>query len=223
MGSNNHQAKDESGDMPIDLIINLTLQLIIFLSLNEVYAATPIKDYGSHGHTFPILEQSLIEVIIAKLNEAKEEGRLEILQENFTQKAMKSIQKPLLVAGLKKAITDRSWIYDPTLTQVTPIFDEEGRIIVAAGTVVNPLDHVSWGEPLILIDGEDIEQVNWAKKQKGKLTLVNGSPIALSKQLGVVVYFDQGGVFTKKFKIEAVPAIISQEGKKLKIEEMSIK
>ena len=185
MGSNNHEGKDGLGDMPLHLVINLTLQLIIFLSLNEGYAATPIKDYGVQGHTFPILEQSLIEVIMTKLNEAKEEGRLEDLQEKFKQKAIKSIQKPSPVAGLSKATTDRSWAYDPTLTQVTPIFDEQGRVLVAAGTVVNPLDHVSWGEPLILINGEDIEQVNWVKKQAGRITLVKGSPIELSKELEI--------------------------------------
>ncbi|KJV52347.1 putative conjugative transfer protein [Orientia tsutsugamushi str. Gilliam] len=40
------------------------------------------------------------------------------------------------------------------------------------------------GEPLILIDGDDEDQVAWAKSRPGKIVLVNGNPIELSNLLG---------------------------------------
>ena len=56
-------------------------------------------------------------------------------------------------------------------------------MIVPAGTVVNGLDKLNWGEPLIFIDGDDKEQVNWAKARKGKIVLTNGTPLDLQKNI----------------------------------------
>ena len=45
-----------------------------------------IKDYGIRGHVFPIIEESLLEVIMTRLKIAKENGNLEKMQEEFTAK-----------------------------------------------------------------------------------------------------------------------------------------
>ena len=129
---------------------------------------------------------------------------------------------PTRVANVKLASANRSWTYDPTLIQIEPILDHQGKVIVAAGTTINPLDQVSWGKPLLLIDGEDSEQIEWAIKQQGEIVLINGSPIILSKQLEREVFFDQGGLITERFNIEAVPAIVEQEGNLLKVSEVKI-
>lgn len=196
----------------------------IILTFNSLVAESKIiiKDYGIRGHIFPIIEESMLEVIMVKLKAAQQNGLLEKLQQEFIKKVKKKIVRPVLVAGLYKAMKNRSWLYDPTFTQETAIKDQNGRTIVAAGTIVNPLDTLSWGEPLILIDGDDKKQVGWVKSQQGKLVLTNGSPIELSQILLREVYFDQGGILTQKFKIKAVPAIIEQEGKHLKVSEIAL-
>ncbi|WP_341752547.1 MULTISPECIES: type-F conjugative transfer system protein TraW [unclassified Candidatus Tisiphia] len=183
---------------------------------------TIIKDYGIRGHTFPIIEQSLLEVIMTKLTLAKQKGLLDKMQDEFKEKVKKKIARPAAVLGLHKATEDRSWTYDPTFTQRTSIKDQNGRIIVPAGTSVNPLDSVSWGEPLILIDGDDQSQVVWAKSQQGIIVLTNGSPMELGKKLGQDIYFDQGGMLIERFKIEAIPAIVVQDGKRLRVKEINI-
>ncbi|MCC8371770.1 MAG: type-F conjugative transfer system protein TraW [Rickettsia endosymbiont of Pseudomimeciton antennatum] len=183
---------------------------------------TIIKDYGIRGHTFPIIEQSLLEVIMTKLTLAKQKGLLDKMQDEFKEKVEEKIARPATVLGLHKATKDRSWTYDPTFTQKTSIKDQNGRIIVPAGTSVNPLDSLSWGEPLILIDGDDQSQVVWAKSQQGVIVLTNGSPIELGKKLGQDIYFDQGGMLIERFKIEAIPAIVMQDGKRLRVKEINI-
>ncbi|MCC8399460.1 MAG: type-F conjugative transfer system protein TraW [Rickettsia endosymbiont of Platyusa sonomae] len=183
---------------------------------------TIIKDYGIRGHTFPIIEQSLLEVIMTKLTLAKQNGLLDKMQDEFKEKVKEKIARPRAVLGLHKATKDRSWTYDPTFTQKTSIQDQNGRIIVPAGTSVNPLDSLSWGEPLILIDGDDQSQVVWAKSQQGIIVLTNGSPIELGKKLGQDIYFDQGGMLIERFKIEAIPAIVVQDGKRLRVKEINI-
>lgn len=129
--------------------VAVLLILVSDLLINAAHGEVQIIDYGARGHSFGIKEQSLLEVIMSKLQKAEVEGRLEDLQANFRQKALRSISKPKSVAGLKKAESYRSWTYDPTLTQIEPILDGAGKVIVAAGTIINPLDYTSWGEPLI--------------------------------------------------------------------------
>ena len=89
---------------------------------------------------------------------------------------------------------------------------------IQAGTSYNPLDHKSFGDPLIFIDGDDTDQVQWAISQDAKIILVNGSPLKLEKVHKRSFYFDQGGVLTEKLGINEVPSRVSQEDKDLVIE-----
>ncbi|KDO03243.1 MULTISPECIES: type-F conjugative transfer system protein TraW [spotted fever group] len=181
-----------------------------------------IKDYGVRGHLFPIIEESLLEVIMSRLKIAEQNGVLATMQEEFNNRVKQKISRPTPVAGLSKVRKNRSWHYDPSFVQKTDIKDQKGNVVIHVGTSVNPLDKISWGESLIFIDGDDQQQINWAKSKIGKLILINGSPIELIKKLNKPVFFDQGGVLTTRFKIKAVPATIQQEGKLLKISEVKI-
>jgi conjugal transfer pilus assembly protein TraW len=181
-----------------------------------------IKDYGVHGHLFDIAEESLLKEIMAKLELAKENGTLEKLQQQFTEKVKAKVLRPTPVANLYKATTNRSWTYNPIYTQETDIIDDKGMVIIAAGTSVNALEKLKWGEPLIFIDGEDKEQIQWAKGKHGKVVLTNGAPLDLGKELNRPVYFDQNGILCRRFKIEAVPAIIEQDGLLLKVSEVRV-
>lgn len=181
-----------------------------------------VEDYGVRGHLFNIAEDSILEEIMAKLKLAEKDGTLEKLQLEFTNRVKEKVLRPNAVANITKAGKDRSWTYDPTYTQDTTIVDDKGRVIVPAGTSVNALDKLKWGEPLILIDGEDDEQIKWATKQAGKIVLTNGAPLELATLLKRAVYFDQGGLLCRRFKIESVPAIIEQENKLLRIREVKL-
>ncbi|WP_342257178.1 type-F conjugative transfer system protein TraW [Rickettsia endosymbiont of Aspidapion aeneum] len=181
-----------------------------------------MKDYGVRGHIFPIIEESLLEVIMAKLQTVKHNGDLEKMQEEFKNKVQKKISRPTAILALAKTSINRNWHYDPSFIQKTDIKDQAGKIIVKAGTSVNPLEKISWGEPLIFIDGDDEQQIKWAKLQIGRLVLTKGNPIELRQELNKQVFFDQGGVLTTRFKIKAIPAIIEQEGILLKISEIKI-
>tara|TARA_B110000211_G_scaffold228203_1_gene284044 strand:+ start:164 stop:826 length:663 start_codon:yes stop_codon:yes gene_type:complete len=220
--------------MLISKIINSSISFVLILLVASSLAAGGendeqkqeldliIKDYGIHGHLFDIAEESLLEEIMAKLENAKENGTLEKLQEEFAKKVKAKVLRPTPVANIKKAITNRSWTYNPTYTQETDIIDDKGVVIIAAGTSVNALEKLKWGEPLIFIDGEDKEQIQWAKGKHGKVVLTNGAPLDLGKELNRPVYFDQAGILCNRFKIEAVPAIIEQEDMLLRVSEVRI-
>lgn len=181
-----------------------------------------LRDYGVVGKYFPIKEKSMLDEIMEKLDQAQKNGKLKELQDEFNKKAQKKIVRPVPVYGIKKARENRSWIYDPTYVQTSNIVDENGKIIISAGTTVNALDKLKMPSDLIFIDGDDKEQVNFAQKLNGKIILVKGAPMDLGQKLNRPVFFDQAGLLCKRFKIEAVPAIVTQEEKLLRIKEVRI-
>jgi conjugal transfer pilus assembly protein TraW len=180
-----------------------------------------VKDHGVHGQTFEIQERSLLEVILSRLKKAEKDGTLLQHQQMIAEKMKKKVHRPTPVGGIQKAQENKRHTFDPTMTFPEDIKDHEGRLIVKAGTRINPLDYIAVRVPLLFFDGDDEAQVAWAKRQhkQAKWILVNGAPIALGEQEDRPVYFDQGGTLTKKFGIDAVPARLTQENKLLLIEE----
>lgn len=191
-------------------------------SVTEKAASYDIEDFGTHGHLFDIKEVSLLAEIMGKLKEAEKNGKLKELNEQFIAKVREKVLRPVAVAGIKNADKRRSWTYDPTYVQLEDIRDDKRRVLIAAGTTINPLDKLKWGKKVILIDGDSSRQVSWAKSQDGIITLVRGAPHIVAKELNRRVYFDQGGYLCKKFRIQAVPAIIEQDGHLLRITEEAI-
>ena len=180
------------------------------------------KNLGVHAQTFPIAEASLLDVMLERLHLAKASGALDTLNKEFVERVKESALNPQPVSGLIRATFPRTVLHDPSLHITQDVKDHEGRLIAGKGTIINPLDTLSWGEPLLLVDARDEEQVAWAQKELGKITLVGGSSLQLEESLNRPVYFDQGGTITRRFGIRAVPARVSQAGNRLKIEEIAL-
>lgn len=207
--------------MKLKLFVTLTI-LCIYQNSIAAESTRQIKDYGVKGHIFEIKEESMLDMIKDRLLQAESSGVLKKMQKQFQEKVKARLLKPKSVSGISRTIEPRIFHVDPTYTQSKDIKDAEGNILVLAGTTVNPLEELKWGEPLIFVDGEDTEQVEWARGQQGKIVLVNGSVLEISDQISRAVYFDQGGSLTNKFGIKQTPAIVEQEGRRLKIEEVML-
>ena len=96
------------------------------------------------------------------------------------------------------------------------------------GTKANPLDIVSLSRHLLFFDARDSRQVRRARELmthyqgKVKPILTGGSYLDLMKSWRVPVYYDQQGMLTRRLGITQVPALVSQEGKRLRIDEMEV-
>ncbi len=112
--------------------------------------------------------------------------------------------------------------YDPTITVKEDIKDHNDKVIIKKGAIFNPLKTMKVNEKLIFIDGTEKEHLKWAKSLgKGhKWILVKGNPMKLEKRYKIPIYFDQYGVLVKTFDIKNVPAKVSQDKERLKIEEI---
>lgn len=200
--------------------------LLLPLLLALLSAGLRAEPIGAVGPLYPVTEPDLLEAIQAKLREKEKTGELARLQQEAKQRAVRAIENPKPVPGLGKATRLRTFYYDPSITVTRNITDATGKILVPAGTRVNPLDYVSLSKKLFFFDARDKAQVRQAEEvilQLGgrvKPILTGGSYMALMRLWKRQVYFDQQGALVKKFGIEHVPAIVSQEGKLLRIDEI---
>tara|TARA_B100000614_G_scaffold168859_1_gene150455 strand:- start:2532 stop:3299 length:768 start_codon:yes stop_codon:yes gene_type:complete len=189
-------------------------------------ASFKLRDCGVMGKTFEIGEVSLITLIQNRLLKMQAAGTLEAQRQKIEKKVVSHIKNPAPLSGITKTISHKKRVYDPTFVVVDNIYDHKGTLMHAKGKTLNPLHHMSFGAPLIFIDGRDKEQIPFAQKiqreEGGKIVLIAGSPIDLGELLGIPLYFDQGGHLTHKFNIHVVPAVVRQKEDLLEIEEVVV-
>lgn len=185
------------------------------------------RDYGQQGTVWPVVEPDLLQQIHARLQHLEATGETARLNEELKRRTIARVNRPEPVAGITSASETRVWRFDPTITVERDIADDKGRVIIAAGTRVNPLDTVPLRAPLVFLDGDDPAQLAWAAQRFGstraKLILVRGAPLELMKARQRRFYFDQSGTLVKHFGIRGVPATVEQEGRVLVITEAPIK
>lgn len=192
-------------------------------------AGARAESLGTIGPTYPIAEQNLLDFIMARLREKERSGELQRMEDLAKARATQSIRSPKPVPGLHRAETARTFYFDPTFTVDRNITDESGRLLFPAGMKKNPLDVISLSKHLLFFDARDPRQVAQAKELidvyqgRVKPILVGGSYLDLMKSWNRQVFYDQEGTLVRKLGITAVPAIVSQEGSRLRIDEVVIK
>lgn len=199
------------------------------LGLAALLLAAPAaaRDYGQQGAVFPVVEADLLSVIQQRLTTMQASGAIDRANRQLAERTAARVRRPLPVPGIVSATEERRWTFDPTITVRQDLRDGRGRIVVAAGTRVNPLDTVPLRQRLVFLDGDDPAQVAWARSTttalNAKLILVGGSPFALMKAEQRRFYFDQQGKLTRHFGIRAVPALVEQQGRTLAIRELVVR
>ena len=195
---------------------------LVLLTANGAAA----QDLGVIGPVYAIAEPSLLEVIQTRLHALEASGGLARLQRESQTRITREIASPTPLKGITKTTRPRSFHFDPTIEVPYPITDAEGRVLVAPGTRVNPLDTVSLSRPLLFLDARDKTQVDRAERlldeHRGglKLILTGGSYLNLMRRLKQPVFFDEHGSLTTKLGIRNVPALVTQDGKQLRIDEL---
>lgn len=190
--------------------------LIISVSLVPCLHA---KNWGNLGESFPIQEEDISKVLQNKMS-AVTDGVIINNQDLLTKKAKNPRSGALLL--LANSYSQR--LYDPSIVLEENILDSTGTILFPKGTTVNPLEYIQLEDGLLFFDGENKSQVLWAKAQEGKFkwVLIKGSPLKLEEEEQKEVYFDQGGVYCKKFDLTKYPTKITQKNKCLLIEEFPV-
>lgn len=186
-------------------------------------------DLGRIGPTYDIAEPHLLADIERRLREKQLSGELQRLMDEARARSVAAARSPAAVTGVAAARTARTFYVDPTYTLDRNVVDAQGRVLFAAGTRKNPLDVVSLSRRLLFFDGRDPRQVLRARELMAaggspiKPILTGGSYLDLMKAWRSPVYYDQQGVLVRRLGIRQVPALVSQEGSRLRIDEMVVR
>ncbi len=203
--------------------IHAKLFAMLLLSLLPIARA---DDLGVVGPTYDIAEPDLLEVIQSRLYQMEKSGELAKKQDEYRGRVVGAIEKPKPVSGIKATAVKRTFYHDPTMVLDHDIRGEDGAILFARGLKVNPLDHVSIRDKLIFFDGRDRRQVFFAKQTMRKLKgaakpiMVAGEPLNLMRDWKRRVFYDQGGALVRRLGIRQVPAVVAQDGKRLRVDEV---
>ncbi len=183
-------------------------------------------DLGTLGPTYGIGEPHLLNFIEQRLRDKERSGELQRLIEQAQNRGSEAVTRPQPIAGLRATETARTFYFDPSFTLDRNIVDAQGHLLFAAGLRKNPLEVLSLSKHLLFFDARDRRQVARARELmarydgKVKPILTGGSYLDLMKAWRIPVYYDQQGMLTRRFGIQQVPAIVSQEGARLRIDEV---
>lgn len=200
-------------------IMSITVGLAVAMS------AWP-EDLDRVGPVYPVAEPDLLKLIESRLKAKQNSGELARIEREFLDRSRRAIESPQPVEGLVSTRTPRTFYYDPSVTVPESVRDHDGKVLVVAGTQVNPLDYVSLSNHLIFFDARDRAQTRKAldlyRQYQGRvrLILVGGSYIDFMKRHNMRVYYDQQGLLVQRLGIRQVPALVSQDGKRLRIDEL---
>lgn len=184
---------------------------------------------GTIGPTYPVAEKNLLDVIMARLRAKEASGELKRHEQEARDRAAYAVNNPRPVDGLRRSQAARTFYFDPSFTLQSNVVDSTGAVLFPAGTRKNPLEVVSLSKHLLFFDARDPGQVARARELiehyqgKVKPILVGGSYLDLMKRWNKPVFYDQDGTLVRKFGIAAVPAIVSQEGQRLRIDEVPLR
>lgn len=200
------------------------------IALMSLIALVPLpafaRDYGQQGTIFRVLEPDLLSSIEQKLKALEASGGIDRMNQELARRTEAKVRRPDPVVGIGRADRLRVWTYDPAVTVDHDILDAKGNVLARKGQRVNPLDFVGVRQALVFIDGDDPEQVSWALRRfrddQAKVVMVKGAPLDAMTRHQRRFYFDQGGYLVGRFAIRAVPAVVEQNGKVMRVSEIPL-
>ena len=179
-------------------------------------------DMGTFGPVFSVEEENMILALKRKLQLLEEAGKLDALKAQWTQKIKENFKRPKSVEGIVRTVEERSFHHDPTLVIEHDIQTPKGDYLARKGDKLNPLLVMNPEKGFLFINGDDTEQIDFAKSplEPFDVVLVSGSPLEVEQQVQVPVFFDQGGYLTRLYGIKQVPALLSVDHNLLLIREV---
>lgn len=178
------------------------------------------------GTVYTVIEPDVVAWMKDQVGRQLTPERIEELKRERQDATRKYAERPTGRQLPRTSAPATRW-FDPSMTVPYDLRDHEGRLIHAAGTTVNPLDYRPLTRQLLFIDGDDSQQVAWAETMgatdigRAMVILVSGPPLELGRRWQRQVFFDQKGILAEKFGIQQVPASVRQDGRRLRIDEVT--
>lgn len=184
-----------------------------------------VIDLGVVGATYPVIEPDMLDEMqemAAQIKMPSVEERKEALL-NYRPRGLKN---------LPRATEERVFHPDFTYTLLfdIPQVDQAGNVIgilYPKGFTFNPLDYIQWDGVLVILNGEDEDQLNWfkaseyAEDYRTKLLITQGSWYDIEQDLQTAVFYADE-ILINKLNVSNVPAVVRQVGSIMEVREVLI-
>ncbi|MHB1350300.1 MAG: hypothetical protein ACYCYR_10555 [Desulfobulbaceae bacterium] len=188
--------------------------LITLLVTDPLHAA--IRELETEGETYPVIEPDI-------LKELKQHA---VNTDRFREEMLKSISEyqPTGAHQLPRAAEARTFTVDMTYTVNEKITDGDGRVLYPKGYTFNPLKYVTLPGGLVVLDGDDPDQVEWFRTSpyyadhRMKLLLSNGRAADLIEKLQRPVFYLTDDI-ARRLQLSAVPSLVIQQGQEMEVHE----
>jgi len=183
------------------------------------------KSLGVYGRTYDIVEVDALEQIMADLRAKQADGTIDRVNKEMQERAKQYAHRPKGTM-LPTAEERRTHYFNPAVTYTQPIVDADGRVLFPTGTTVNPLDYMQMTKPWVFFDADQEDQKAWVhnlikdRPYAYSLVMINGDVIETMKSWQTRIYFDQYGKYVEKLDLQTLPAVMYQQGKVLRIDEI---
>jgi len=197
------------------------LSFYIFIFFAFPLGAQATTELEPVGAVYPVIEPDIRVEMKAKAAE-----QWELHKKGYLKEAQQ--YQPDNLQQLPRAQRDRSFAVDMTYTLERDIAGDDGKILYPKGYRFNPLDYMNFTIGLVVIDGADLDQVNWFKQSpyasnhKMKLLLSGGYAQKLVPELNRPVFYLDKEV-AGRFQLAAVPCVVVQRDKHIQVTEFFIR
>jgi conjugal transfer pilus assembly protein TraW len=202
------------------------MRILILCCLFVIAMPSYCKNLGTHGQVFPIKEQDFRTYIQNHLAKLQASGAIKKYNEQAKKRIISHILN-LPELPLSTRSDTHTFYVDPSIRLTQDIRDSMGRILIPAGTIVNPFKTIHLKKTLIFFDGNNPQQVRWVKENYTKYhwskLILTGGKLKDNANLFGRIYYDQHGIITAKLHIHHTPAVAVQSGLKWKITEIGSK
>jgi len=195
------------------------LAIISILFLPAV-AMAGVKIVATVGVTYSISEQDA-------LVEIEERAKAVDWSKTIPKSGDLAAYQPSTMLRLPKAQKGKRYLIDLTFTLKQDLPDGRGGILYPKGYTFNPLDIVPFDQVLVIIDGDDREQIAWLftspllANPKTRIMVTDGESRDLAAKLNHPVTYADSRIISR-FRVGAVPAIIQAQGKLILVEEVKV-
>lgn len=202
-------------------------QLIILLVLQVFLFSSAIQKVYYTGDIFEFAENDMLKDITNVIQSKKPELEQKIKDIKEANKEKINNYKPKDMITLESAFKDNIFYPDMTYTNPDDIYDNNGKILYPKGFKFNPLDYQTLHYQMIVINGNNQEEINWLIRNnytdniKYKILLSDGNYQEVSKLLNQPVFYAIPKI-TDKFNLKYTPSVITQIGNKIEVKEICI-
>ena len=193
------------------------------MSVSEV----PAKTVAVVGEIFPVAEVSFLAFIESRLHQLEDTGEMQSIEKQMVLDASQHANRPNPV-GLPRTDLSSTHYHTPSVVLSNDISDQFNRVLIPQGTSVNALEHLPNYQPhWVFFNADDVAQVRWVDQAlkeypDAKVILTGGAIGPMERVLKREIFFDQGGRISHQLGINHVPAHVSREGLRLRIDELAI-